>query len=146
MSKLKHLPVDFLLTSLLTKHNATKNAVSAAKNITSQLNIHFDFDHAKHVIICDLIDYYGLFKPPYLICIIGDGHGFLSTLIKSLYPEVKILAINLGRNLLIDVICFSRIFPDVEPFYIHKPEDCKLIDNKSIIFFSLSHCISIPIS
>lgn len=139
LSKLKHLPVDFLLTGLLTKHNATKNAVSAAKDITSQLNIHFDFDHAKHVLSCDLIDSYGLFNTPYLICIIGDGHGFLSTLIKTIYTEAKILVINLGRNLLIDVICFSRIFPDVEPLYIHKPEDCKLIDNKSIIFLEAEH-------
>jgi len=134
LRSLKHLPIDFLLSGLLRKHNASEKTIAYAKSITSQSNIIFAFDHAKHVLIYDLIESYGLFNTQDLICIIGDGHGFFGTLIKAILPDAKILFINLGRNLLIDAICFSKVFPGVQPLHLQKPEDRKFMDNHSIYF------------
>lgn len=136
---LKHLPIDFLLSKMLSKNAAEKQTIQGAKLITSHLNIHFDFDHAKHVLIYDLLDSYGLFNTEHLICIIGDGHGFFGTLIRTLCPDARILFINLGRNLLIDAICFSAVFPDIDPLLFEEPEDCQLLDNQSIIFLEAEH-------
>jgi putative sugar O-methyltransferase len=134
INTLKHYPIDFLLHQLLKKHHGHPETIQAAKLITQKLKIHFDFDHAKHVLIYDLLNSYGLFNTENLICIIGDGHGFFGTLIKSLSLDAKIIFINLGRNLLIDTICFSKIFPNIEPLHYHQPENFDQIKNNEIIF------------
>lgn len=134
ISKLKHLPINLLISRMLAKHNANEKTNTCAKSIMNQLNINFDFDHAKHVLSFDLINSYDLFNTNDFICIIGDGHGFLGTLIKTMLPGKKILFINLGRNLLIDAVCFSKVFPDIEPMLIQIPEDRKIIENHSIIY------------
>jgi hypothetical protein len=124
---------------MLSKNAAEKQTIEGAKLITSHLNIHFDFDHAKHVLIYDLLESYGLFNTEHLICIIGDGHGFFGTLIKTLCPDARILFINLGRNLMIDAVCFSAVFPDIDPLLLEQPGDCQLLDNQSIIFLEAEH-------
>ena len=134
ISTFKHYPIDYLLNQLLKKHHANPETIQAGKFITQKLKIHFDFDHAKHVLIYDLLNSYGLFNTENLICIIGDGHGFFGTLIKSLRPDEKILFINLGKNLLIDTICFSKIFPNIEPLHYHQLENFDQIKNNEIIF------------
>lgn len=139
LRSIKHLPIDFLLTRLLKKHNAREETITCAKSIASQLNVYFSFDHAKHVLSFDLIDSYDLFHNGF-ICVIGDGHGFFGTLIKAMLPEANILFINLGRNLLIDAICFSSVFPDAEPLYLQKQEDLEFIGSSSIVFLEAEHC------
>ena len=136
---LMHLPIDLLLFKMLSKHAAEQPTLKAAKSITNRLNIYFDFDHAKHVLIYDLLNSYDLFKTEHLICIIGDGHGFFGTLIKTMCPDSRVLFVNLGKNLLIDAICFSSVFPDIEPILLQKPEDHKLMDNHSVIFLEAEH-------
>lgn len=139
LRSIRHLPIDFLLSGLLKKHNARDNTINCAKSITSQLNVYFHFDHAKHILSFDLIDSYDLFHNGF-ICIIGDGHGFFGTLIRKMLPDANIIFINLGKNLLIDAICFSRIFPDVEPLHLQKEEDLELIDNSSVVFLEAERC------
>jgi len=102
ISTLQHYPIDFLLNQLLKKYHGHPETIQAARLITQKLNIHFDFDHAKHVLIYDLLHSHGLFKTEDIICIIGDGHGFFGSLIKKMNPKAKVLFINLGRNLFID--------------------------------------------
>lgn len=133
LGSIKHLPTDFLLSGLLKKHNASAETTTCAKSIASQLNFYFSFDHAKHILSFELIDSYDLFYNGY-ICVIGDGYGFFGTLIKKMIPDANILFINLGRNLLIDAICFSRIFPGAEPLYLQKQGDLELVDSSSIVF------------
>ena len=36
------------------------------------------------------------------VCIIGDGHGFMSSLIKEVVPTAKVYCVNLGKQLLFD--------------------------------------------
>jgi len=136
---IKHLPIDFLLYRFLREHNARKKTIACAKSITSQHNVYFNFDHAKHILSFDLIDSHDLFHNGF-ICIIGDGHGFFGTLIKKMLPETNIIFINLGRNLLIDAILFSRIFPDVKPIHLQRQEDLGLIDSSSVVFLEAEHC------
>jgi len=82
----------------------------------------------------DFLNRHGLFKTEQMICIVGDGHGFLGTLIKTLCPDAKVLFINLGRNLLIDAISFSAVFPDIEPLLLTQSENLQQLENKSVMF------------
>ncbi len=131
---IKHLPIDFMLSGMLSKHGGKEHSIHAAKAITKHLNIQLDFDHVKHVLKYDLLDSYSLFNSEEIICIIGDGHGFFGSLIKTLRPDARILFVNLGRNLLIDAICFSKAFPHIEPLHLQRSEDCNLLQNHEIAF------------
>ena len=134
LRNLKYLPIAILLSKMLSKHGAKKHSIHAAKTITKHLNIHFAFDHAKHVLIYDLLDSYSLFNSEDIICIIGDGHGLFGSLIKTLRPDARILFVNLGRNLLIDVVCFSKVFPHIESLHFQRSEDRNRLQNHEIIF------------
>jgi len=46
------------------------------------------------------------------IVIIGDGYGRMGTLIKGIFPEAKIIYINLGRTLIFDLVFSKKCFPD----------------------------------
>ena len=118
----------------MNKYNAQPETVKAAKEIAEKHGILFNYDHAKHVLFFDLLTSLNRLNTDDFICIIGDGHGFFGTLIKSLIPDAKIIFINLGRNLLIDVVCFSSIFPDNEVLHLFREEDKEDISNHSIVF------------
>ena len=134
LRSLKNIPVAFLISKLLARYKAENKTIETAKSITDELNIYFDFDHAKCVLIYDLLNSYNLFETKHIICIIGDGHGFLGTLIKKMCPEAKILFINLGRNLLIDALCFSKIFPELEHLHLQQPKNSYQLNGQSILF------------
>ena len=112
-SFIKHVPRAILIRRLLRKHRARKKTIGAARRIVEKLGILFEFDHAKHVLIYDLIDSYNLFDCDNYVCVIGDGHGFFGTLIRELRPDVKLVFVNLGRNLFLDVHRFDQYFPNV---------------------------------
>jgi len=131
---LKNIPINILLSKMLKKYNANGETVNCAKAITEKLNILFSFDHAKHVLIFDLLDSHGFFNTDNIICIIGDGHGFFGMLIKAMRPNVKMLFVNLGKNLLLDAVCFSKLFPDINPLLLDDIEDHKTISSHSIMF------------
>ena len=134
LNSLINLPVNYLLLKMLNEYKANGSTVSCAKAIAKKLSVLFNFDHAKHVLIYDLLDSHGVFNTENLICIIGDGHGFFGTLIKSMRPNSKILFVNLGRNLLIDTVCFSKVFPDRSPLLLSGIEDHKEISEHEVIF------------
>jgi len=47
------------------------------------------------------------------ILIIGDGYGFLSALLKSLYVNAKITLIDIGKVLLFQAVNLQRIYPNL---------------------------------
>ena len=54
------------------------------------------------------------------ICIIGDGYGFLSGLIKLTNPNIKVISVNLGRTLFFDVFYSEKFLPDLNPLLLEK--------------------------
>ena len=134
LNRLINTPSCYLLPKILSQYNANPETTRCAIEISKKLNILFNFDHVKHILIFDLLDKYGAFDSENLICIIGDGHGFFGTLIKSIRPNAKIMFVNLGRNLTIDSVCFSKIHSEVNPLLIDDAEDIKEISSHSVIF------------
>ena len=49
-----NIPVNHLLSKMLNEYNANEETVNCAKAVTEKLNIIFNFDHAKHILIFDL--------------------------------------------------------------------------------------------
>ena len=46
------------------------------------------------------------------ICLIGDGYGRFGSILKTIYPNSKIVYINLGRTLVFDYYYASKVFPN----------------------------------
>ncbi len=47
-------------------------------------------------------------------CVIGDGYGSLGCLIKKIYPNSKIIYVNLGRTLFFDLYYSKKCFPELK--------------------------------
>ena len=96
---LRNIPIDYLPTRLLIRYSAQPKTVKAAKEIADKHGILFNYDYAKHVLFFDLLTSLNRLETNDFICIIGDGHGFFGTLIKSLIPNAKIIFVNLGKSI-----------------------------------------------
>lgn len=57
------------------------------------------------------------------VLIIGDGYGFLSSLIKSVYRNARVTLIDLGKILLFQAVDLQRIYPDREHTLLHEDHD-----------------------
>ena len=44
-------------------------------------------------------------------CLIGDGYGRFGSILKSIFPNCKVIYINLGRTLIFDYYYTSKVFP-----------------------------------
>jgi hypothetical protein len=68
------------------------------------------FDIVKHAILISKIKSIIDLRKAKKIVIIGDGFGFLGSLLKFLYPKVKIIFVNLQKNLFLDYCFFVKSF------------------------------------
>jgi hypothetical protein len=49
-----------------------------------------------------------------VVCVIGDGYGYFTLLLKYLDPDLKIISVNLGKTLFFDVLSAQKGLPDEE--------------------------------
>ncbi len=59
------------------------------------------------------------------VVIIGDGYGFLSSLIKSVYPRARVTLIDLGTTLLFQMVNLQHMYPDCEHVLVRCADDDK---------------------
>ncbi len=52
------------------------------------------------------------------VIVIGDGYGFLSALIKEIYPDSRILSVDLGRVLLFQAYYCGKAHPDAKHYLV----------------------------
>lgn len=52
------------------------------------------------------------------VVIIGDGYGFLCSLIKEIYPDSRILLIDIGRTLLFQAYYCGKLHPDAAHYLV----------------------------
>lgn len=67
------------------------------------------------------------------VCIIGDGYSSMGSLIKILFPETRIVFINLGKTILFDLHYFNKIFQFENYEIINTSEDIKA-DTRNNLF------------
>lgn len=48
----------------------------------------------------------------FIVLMIGDGYGFLSAMIKSIYPRCSIILVDIGKVLFFQSVNLQRIFPE----------------------------------
>ena len=104
------------------------------------------FNCVKNAIIIDHLIKYRFDFNKLTVCIIGDGNGFLGILLKSLFPDIKIVQINLGKILIYDFLftSLSDIFGSMEIIENNNKEkdifsDCVFIPAEDVFDIEIDH-------
>lgn len=107
--------------------------------ISLKTNRLLNFDMIKHAILVSKINRKVDISSYSNFVIIGDGFGFLGTLLKILYPNKSITFVNLPKNLFLDFIFYSKVFPFSEdsPNLI-SAHDRINFDKKNTLFFNIA--------
>ena len=92
--------------------------------------------------ICSLVvirKYFDLREKDYFnILVIGDGYGFLSALLKSLYINATITLVDIGKVLLFQAVNLQRIYPDFSHFLF---DDQKTHSNNFDFLYIPAECM-----
>ena len=136
-----HIPLKIQLGSLINKFEIESKILNEGYKIAKENNIFFGYDQLKQVLCFNEINKKNLINPNGYICIIGDGYGFTSSLIKRIYPEIPIICINLGKMLLFDLIGFKNNIniTSYTPILGDKEDHLKKINKKGVYFVEASN-------
>lgn len=141
---IKHLPIALQLNHMLKKYSNDANILDLAKKITKERKIIFTYDHVKELLCCDVMQQLKLFSNIGMICIIGDGYGYVTTLIKRLYPRKAVICVNLEKMLIFDVIGFEHNFDSCNNsnrvYLVKKSGDIQDSNNGCIYFLEAENC------
>jgi len=116
-----NLPARIYLSQLLK--GCDPRTVRAIRWVAGRQARNFSYDLARMALTIDLL----IKQIPRLddrtFCIIGDGYGSLGCLIKKIFPDSKIIFVNLGRTLFFDVHYSQACFPELEHALIRSSVD-----------------------
>jgi hypothetical protein len=107
---LKNLPSSRALNQILKKYIPQPGTLVVARKLCKRMNVIFGFDQAKSVLIYDVLNQYKLFQQNGSICIIGDGYGFMGSLIKEINPESHVIYVSLHQILSLMLLEFQSVF------------------------------------
>lgn len=110
--------IRFLLRSifaqaLLRKFSVDAEIVSAGKEIARRTGRVMDFDCVKQVLTVDLLSKKGVLSQAKTVVVIGDGYGYMTSLLQLLFPHLRVIAVNLGNVLFFDVFSVHKALPEV---------------------------------
>jgi len=95
-----------------------------------------NFDISKHVVLFSKLVRILNLKNYQNVVIIGDGLGFCGSLIKLLYPQVKVTFINLSKNLFLDFLFYNKISLDVPELL--EPNQLNNFISKDSLFINIA--------
>lgn len=87
--------------------------VNKSLPILKKINSYLSYDCFRQICsLCTIRKYLKLGdQEKFDILVIGDGYGFLSALVKSVYPNSKVTLIDIGKVLFFQVVNLQRIYP-----------------------------------
>ena len=105
---LKNIPINFYLKKKLYPL-LSKRLIDAVENLVRVHGRVISYNCVKQALCLNAVEKYGLDFNGKRVAIIGDGNGYLGMLLKTLYPNVKIIQINLAKVLMFDLIFTSQL-------------------------------------
>ena len=134
LNYIKWLPQILLAESLLRKYDVDRRIDWAGRCVMKSQNRTIEFDCVKQMLTASLLFKLKLLDRAKLIAIIGDGYGFMTSLIKMLCPESTVIDVNLGRVLFFDVSYTKKVFPQARTILIDKKAEIEDFQKHSFIF------------
>ena len=105
---IKNIPINFYLKKKLYPR-LSKRLIDAVENVVRVQGRVMSYNCVKQALCLNAVEKYGLDFEGKRVAIIGDGNGYLGMLLKTLYPNVKIIQINLAKVLMFDLIFTSLL-------------------------------------
>jgi putative sugar O-methyltransferase len=119
-------PTKIYLLNLLKSCNP--KIVSETRWVADKQKRNFSNDLSRMALTLDLLSNKIDNLTNKTFCVIGDGYGTLGSLIKKIYPNSKIIYVNLGRTLLYDFYYSKECFPDLKHTLIRSNQDHLSVD------------------
>ncbi len=143
---IKNAPRLFLSRSLFTRYTLPHELQKACIRLAQRLGVWLDYDFIRQALSISKIlhtlpiisNERGFFASRGIrrICVIGDGYGFCSVLLKEIDPSLSIVTVNLGRILFFDVLSIARVHPTSSAdFFFVEAEQASLIEGMPIDLF-----------
>jgi hypothetical protein len=124
---------------LLIKYNCKLSIILKAVMISIKTKRLFCFDIAKHAILMSKIIPKVEISSFTKVVIIGDGVGFLGTLIKKMLPNIEVAFINLSKNLFLDYVFYSKVINNFDTkVELIEADKFSNFDNQPTIFFNVA--------
>ncbi len=89
-------------------------------DLTKKMGLAFSYDCFRQICSLVFIRQYLEEKKRLNVILIGDGYGFLASLIKQIYPDSVILLIDLGKILLFQAYYCGKAHPDAAHYLVTK--------------------------
>jgi putative sugar O-methyltransferase len=119
------------------------NLIKVARFVCARMGISFSYDCFRQICALRLIREYAPAREKFVCLIIGDGYGFLSCFIKELYPECKIILIDLGKTLLFQAKNCQQAFPSARHGLIDSLGNSCIVEDADFIYCPAEHIDSI---
>lgn len=145
-NRIFHMPETIMSLKLLEKYKIPNRYIQVLRKIALDQQRWEDFDCVKQLLSLQTIfECLGFSlnnerinlkeKQIKTICVIGDGYGFMTSLLKSIIPEVRVVNVNLGRTLFFDMFFTLKSFNNDKMALISSDEEkLSLIEEKEILF------------
>lgn len=102
VNKLKNIPSFIYLRGL--KKDLDPKLLLAATKVSQSANRLLSFDCIKQALSIQEMIRLGVSFENKKVCIIGDGYGFMGLFLKTIFPSIKIVSVNLGKTLFFDYL------------------------------------------
>lgn len=108
INKIKYSYYNLLISSMKRKMRCNDKLWKLGKEVAKKQGRLFDFDCAKQVLAIDYLlkrlDVENFSSADInRVCVIGDGYGYMTSLMYEFEPSLEVTCVNLGRSLIFDV-------------------------------------------
>lgn len=131
ISYLLHIKNKFLILRMMVP----------AMRIAVRMGLSFVYDSFRQVCMLTLIMANGGFKVEDRLSIlcIGDGYGFLSCLIKEIFPKARIIFVDLGKTLLFQAYFSKRAFPNCKHILVSEATEPPLLVDADFVYCAVEY-------
>lgn len=146
-NRVKFLPTKILLYFIIKKFRCPSYLIEMGRSIAYKSERLYDYDCVKQVLsLNEILRQLGVETLNYkhnplsskgvkVACVIGDGYGYFSTLLKTFAPDIRVISVNLGRTLFFDVLYSQKCLPAQNPILLKKKDNkYELLANHTLAF------------
>lgn len=107
----------------LPNRKETVRLIRPSTSLTDRMGLTFSYDCFRQICSLVLIRRFLKDKRRLNVIIIGDGYGFLASLIKQIYPHSVILLVDLGKILLFQAYYCGRAHPNCSHYLVNTRQE-----------------------
>lgn len=132
--KIKCFPEMIFNQKLLKKYSVNETICNGGKEVCIKEGRLLNFDCVKQIIAADFLSQKGILNGLKTAVVIGDGYGFMTSLLKKIEPRLIVYSVNLGKILFFDVFYTQKVHPGEKIILAKVKEDLVQTRGNGIIF------------